>query len=146
MTRPNGSSPNSLVEDRRQSLTVRLVDAVVQPNALAEPPLRDQLVECFNAVWLEVDGDELPGRSDQRRQRGTPAGGDPQLDEVLSGEALEDLEVPRDPAGMLLDREQPTAGVLKPATKLDVADAEVWSRARTATDETATTVSASAVS
>jgi hypothetical protein len=66
----------------------------VQPNALAEPPLRDQLVECFNAVWLEVDGDELPRGSDQRRQRGTPAGRDPQLDEVLSGEALEDLEVP----------------------------------------------------
>ena len=61
-----------IVKDRRQSLTVRLVDAVVQPNALAEPPLRDQLVECFNAVWLEVDGDELPRGSDQRVSAALP--------------------------------------------------------------------------
>jgi hypothetical protein len=120
MTRPNGSSPNSSSR----------IAAVVQPDALAEAALRDQLIEGFNTVCLQVNRDELAGWSYERRQRGAPAERNPQLDEVLTLEALDHLQVPLDPAGILLDREEPTAGPLEPTTKLNVADAEVWSRAR----------------
>ena len=48
-----------VVKNRCQSLAVCLVNAVVQEDALAEAALRDQLIEGFNAVGLQVNGDEL---------------------------------------------------------------------------------------
>ena len=119
-----------VVKNRCQSLAVCLVNAVVQEDAFAEAALRDQLIEGFNAVGLQVNGDELARWSYERRQRSAPAGGNPQLDEVLTLEAFDHLEIPLDPAGILLDREEPTAGPLESTTELNVADAEVWSRAR----------------
>ena len=52
-------SAELFLEDCRLSLPVRLVNAVMQADAVAEAALRDQLVERFSAVWADVSSSDV---------------------------------------------------------------------------------------